>query len=882
MVVRVRCSNPDCGKTYGVDEDRLGQTAVCRHCGRQFTLSATARETHEPHGETLSGIGSPVVSEVEMPKKLGRFEIRARIGSGAFGTVYWAHDPVLDRDVALKVPRAAVLEKPQARARFLREPKAAAQLRHPHIVPVYDAGTDGEHYYIASAYIEGHTLQHVIEQERPDFRRAVEIVRDLAGALHYAHRMGVIHRDVKPANIMIDRQGQALLMDFGLARLETSEEKITQDGSLMGTPAYMAPEQAEASFGEVAAPSDQYSLGVVLYELLCGELPFSGTPTVLIYNLINQEPPAPRRVNARVPRDLETICLKAMAKRPEDRYPDCKALAEDVRRWLDDEPIHARRMGPVERLVRWCRRNPSLAFALGTVAAVIVAALVAVTGAWRVAQSNRELAEDRLAIMQDLQSKTQIALDDAKRQREIALEKQAEAERERKRASDALAKEEAARESERIERERAEKALEQMVKAQAETKAAEHRAEEASSATEIERLRGDYNEYFSHVALAYRRWLSEQYALAEAALDSCPAELRNWEWGFLKRRSRGYAWRRTLDESGGPCIFSPDGRRIACGDGPSLKLWDATTASCLFTVTPPKDDQNPYSVGAIGFNPDGTRIALATSPTKRGADVGSATIWVVDANTGKEVLQIADAIGNDAKGVSFSPDGKRIACVTSIGYRAPMVILEQWNTLTGERVRTFRPQPPGMPVRRYDWVWGSASSQVITACDSWSNWVLDEGSGQVVAPSGPRTNAPTGGPPGPFSPEGALLVVTVSGTRKDGPKPRISIHEATTNRTVMEVDPRVPLSGTRALSPDGQQIAHHQDVHRSYWRRGRAGPSSLTVWDCPAGQATFTLRGHTAGVSSVAISSHRLASSCCSHSLPATIRISHTGLVVKL
>jgi len=183
---------------------------------------------------------------------------------------------VLDREVALKVPRAAVLESPEARARFLREPKAAAQLRHPHIVPVYDAGSDGEHYYIASAFIEGRTLEELIVESRPDFRRAARIAADLATGLDYAHRAGVVHRDVKPSNVMIDKQGQVLLMDFGLARIEGSEEKLTQDGSLMGTPAYMAPEQADGTLGQVGPASDQYGLGVVLYELLCGQSPFSG------------------------------------------------------------------------------------------------------------------------------------------------------------------------------------------------------------------------------------------------------------------------------------------------------------------------------------------------------------------------------------------------------------------------------------------------------------------------------------------------------------------------------------------------------------------------------------------------------------------------------
>jgi formylglycine-generating enzyme required for sulfatase activity/tRNA A-37 threonylcarbamoyl transferase component Bud32 len=315
----------------------------------------------------------------EAQQKLGRFHIRQRLGSGSFGAVYRAHDPVLDREVALKVPRESALERPEARARFLREPKAAAQLRHPNIVPVFDAGSEGERYYIASAFIQGHTLEQVISERRPDFREAAKVVRELALALDYAHRMGVVHRDVKPANIMIDDRGQALLMDFGLARLERMEEKLTQDGAVMGTPAYLPPEQADRSLGEVGPVSDQYSLGVVFYELLCGERPFQGTPAVLIYNAVHLAAKSPRTVNRHIPRDLETICLKAMAKDPRKRYQDCAQLAEDLRRWLDDEPIHARRMGFGERAARWARRNPLAA----TILAAMASALVAGTVYWQ-------------------------------------------------------------------------------------------------------------------------------------------------------------------------------------------------------------------------------------------------------------------------------------------------------------------------------------------------------------------------------------------------------------------------------------------------------------------------------------------------------------------
>jgi TolA-binding protein len=446
MQVEIRCPNPDCGRRYQIDQSLLDRVARCEKCGRTFitepvrdlplvgygdvppghqeepatpsrAVGGCGTRTHPPLPAGRSDAAQPpVVAEPpraktpdatpvpppppdmesppdDVPAQVGRFQIRRRLDGGAFGVVYQAHDPVLDREVALKVPRAGVSASSEAQARFLREPKAAAQLRHPHIVPVYDAGSDGQQYYIASAYIEGRTLEEVIHHERPDFRRTAEILHDLADALDYAHRTGVVHRDVKPANIMIDARGQALLMDFGLARLESSEEKLTQDGSLMGTPAYMAPEQADSSLGEVGPASDQYSLGVVLYELLCGRTPFSGPPAVLIHNALHQVPDPPRNIDSLVPRDLETICLKAMSKGPHERYSDCGAMAEDLRRYLDDEPIRARRAGPVERLVRWCRRNPVVA-ALSTTAGLLLALTATVTtvGYYREADLTVQLA----------------------------------------------------------------------------------------------------------------------------------------------------------------------------------------------------------------------------------------------------------------------------------------------------------------------------------------------------------------------------------------------------------------------------------------------------------------------------------------------------------
>lgn len=439
MQVEIRCPNPECGRRYHIDQSRLRRRARCMRCGREFItepVDELAPEADQPPvkagfpatgafpgesprpGPPVEGpvvpvppsLPPPVPSRVppeNLPNRIGRFQIRRYLGGGTFGVVYQAHDPVLDREVALKVPRAGVSSSAEARARFLREPKAAAGLRHPNIVPVHDAGFDGQQYYIASDYIDGRTLEEVLEEGPLDFDRAAGVIRSLAEALDYADRLGIVHRDVKPGNVMIDTEGRPLLMDFGLARIEHSDEKLTQDGRLMGTPAYMAPEVADPEFGKVGPESDQYGLGVMLYEMLCGDRPFSGPSTVVIYNIKHQAPEPPRSRNAEIPRDLESICLKAMAKRQRERYRDCGELAEDLRRYLDREPTLARPPRPWEQVYRWARRNPAWAALVGT----ILLGFVVTTWLWQVAAAARSDAEqaagEARANAADAQAKTE-------------------------------------------------------------------------------------------------------------------------------------------------------------------------------------------------------------------------------------------------------------------------------------------------------------------------------------------------------------------------------------------------------------------------------------------------------------------------------------------
>jgi serine/threonine protein kinase len=280
---------------------------------------------------------------VESGRSLGRFHIQGVLGKGDHATVYRAYDPVLERDVALKVPRRGVLRTKKAIDRFLGEARALARLRHPRIVPVYEAGCAGDHHYIAMALIEGRSLAEELAHQPVAFDRSAQIIVALAEALGYAHGEGIVHRDVKPANIRLDERGDVYLMDFGIAYRPDSGEVALPAGMILGTPAYLAPEQAKGGQTEVLPASDQYSLGVVFYELLCGQPPFSGPPSYVMFHTIHHVPPSPRSVAPSIPRSLAAICLKALAKSPDRRYRDCQQLADDLRQWLARSESRAHR-----------------------------------------------------------------------------------------------------------------------------------------------------------------------------------------------------------------------------------------------------------------------------------------------------------------------------------------------------------------------------------------------------------------------------------------------------------------------------------------------------------------------------------------------------------
>ncbi|KAF5409247.1 MAG: Serine/threonine-protein kinase PknD [Candidatus Udaeobacter sp.] len=352
----------ECGATVFADAPE-GLCSVCLFRSGLGLLDNKDDEAFEPTGTRMS-------------KDLGDYELLEEIGRGGQGVVYRAHQKSLNRIVALKVIGLAHWATEAHVKRFRLEAEAAAGLNHPCIVPIYEVGEGDGACYFSMGLVEGGQLDAVTKREPMPIRHAAELIAKLARTVHYAHEHGILHRDIKPGNILLDAKGEPHLTDFGLARLAETESTVTQTMEVLGTPSYMAPEQAVGNNAGVTSATDIYGLGAVLYQLLTGHPPFAGGTTYETVRLVlDTEPRQPRHLNPKIDRDLSTICLKCLEKDPQRRYSSALVVAEDLERWLKHEPIRARRTGLFTRGRKWVRRNRKL---VATGAACLLVGAVAI------------------------------------------------------------------------------------------------------------------------------------------------------------------------------------------------------------------------------------------------------------------------------------------------------------------------------------------------------------------------------------------------------------------------------------------------------------------------------------------------------------------------
>ena len=340
--LHIRC--PHCNNHVELVTDSPFESITCAACGSTFNLAV--REEH-------TSIATPL-------RSISHFELISRLGVGGFGTVWKARDTDLDRVVAVKIPRKGQLDARETE-QFFREARAAAQLRHPNIVTVYEVGRDNDTIFIVSDLVRGVTLSDWLTGQPPSSREAAVVCKKVAEALDHAHEKGVIHRDLKPSNIILDLEGEPHLMDFGLAKREAHEVTMTVDGQLLGTPAYMSPEQADGRGHWTDRRTDIYSLGVIMFEMLTGDQPFRGNAQMQVHQRLLHDAPEPRSLNRNIPRDLSTICLKCLERDPNRRFPTARHVVDELKLFLDGQPIRSRPISRLTRLGRWCRRNPSLA-----------------------------------------------------------------------------------------------------------------------------------------------------------------------------------------------------------------------------------------------------------------------------------------------------------------------------------------------------------------------------------------------------------------------------------------------------------------------------------------------------------------------------------------
>ena len=769
----------------------------------------------------------PCASTRDLVRYFGDYELLREIARGGMGVVFEARQMSLNRKVALKMILAGQLANETDVKRFHTEAEAAANLDHPGIVPIYEVGQHQGQHYFSMGFIEGQSLSQRLTYGPLPCRQAAALLVAVAEAIDYAHQCGVIHRDLKPGNILLDAKGNPRVTDFGLAKKIQGDSGLTGSGQVMGTPSYMPPEQAGGKRAAVGPAADVYALGATLYALITGRPPFqAATAMDTVLQVLSDEPVPPRRLNAAIPRDLETICLKCLEKEPDQRYTSAAALAADLRRFLTGEPIAARPVTQLERAAKWARRKPTLAasYLLGLLAVLLGGLGGTGVWQWRAAEGARDAAKS--------------AQVDAEHQRDTA----------------------------------------DVARRQADTA----RAAEKEARAEAERQREKFErfDYGRTIQVAHQEWRESNVPATLALLDSARPDLRGWEWRYvhrlchselltLKGHSDFFLWAsfspdgtriltashdgtaRVWDAKSGAVMltfkghndqilsasFSPDGARVVTasdnsprgplgiaelvrrldGRAPSgghdpraldhtAKVWDARSGAVLLTLKGHARD-----VGLASFSPDGTRIVTVSN--------GTAKVW--DAKSGAEVVTLKGHTG-DVGLASFSPDGARIVTASRDG------TLKVWDAKSGAEVLTLK--------GHIDWVHSASFSpdgtRIVTGSQDKTAKVWDAKSGAEVLTLKGHTNLVRSAA---FSPDGTR-VVTASDDRT------ARVWDAKSGAKALTLKGHTNNVLSAAFSPDGTRIVTASDDR------------TAKVWDAKSGAEVLTLKGHAKKVNSASFS----------------------------